>query len=114
MTLKTVNNICSVRCSFVEWVSQELMSFIKKKMNRKAENLTMSSSSSLDSIPEFSSIPLTPTPDMAKSARRLMAGSNKQFEKITQTIALRKRELQKGKREEREASKKETARSTEM
>ena len=45
-------------------------------------------------------------------ARRLMAGSNKQFDKITQTIALRKRELQKRKREEKEASKKET--STEM
>ena len=84
------------------------------KMNRKAENLTMSSSSDQNSIPEFSSVPSTPTPAMAKSARRLMAGSNKQFDKITQTIALRKRELQKRKKEEREASKKETARSTEM
>ena len=102
MTLKTVNNICSVRCSFVEWVSQELMSFIKKKMNRKAENLTMSSSSDHNSIPEFSSVPSTPTPAMAKSARRLMAGNNKQFDKITQTIALRKRELQKRKRQEKE------------
>ena len=84
------------------------------KMNRKAENLTMSSSTDQNSIPEFSSVPSTPTPAMAKSARRLMAGSNKQFDKITQTIALRKRELQKRKKEEREASKKETARSTEM
>ena len=56
--------------------------------------------------------PATPTPAIAKSARRLMAGSNKQFDKITQTIALRKRELQRRKREEKEASKKET--STEM
>ena len=84
------------------------------KTNRKAEKLTMSSSSDHNSIPEFSSVPSTPTPAMAKSARRLMASSNKQFEKITQTIALRKRELQKRKREEKEASKKETSRSTEM
>ena len=70
-------------------------------MNRKAENLTMSSSSDQNSIPEFSSVPSTPTPAMAKSARRLMAGSNKQFDKITQTIALRKRELQKRKRGKR-------------
>ena len=84
------------------------------KTNRKAENLTMSSSSDHNSIPEFSSVLSTPTPAMAKSARRLMAGSSKQFDKITQTIALRKRELQKRKREEKEASKKETSRSTEM
>ena len=43
-----------------------------------------------------------------------MAGSNKQFDKITQTIALQKRELQKRKRQEKEASKKETRTSTEM
>ena len=70
-----------------------------------------------NSTPEFSTVPSTPTPAIARSARLLMAGSNKQFDKITQTIALRKRELQKRKREEREekkASKKETSRSTEM
>ena len=88
-------------------------------MKPKAENLTMSCSSTPsmsnhNSTPEFSTVPSTPTPAMAKSARRLMAGSSKQFDKITQTIALRKRELQKRKREEKEASKKETARSTEM
>ena len=65
------------------------------KTNRKAEKLTMSSFSDHNSIPEFSTVPSTPTPAMARSARRLMAGSNKQFDKITQTIALRKRELQK-------------------
>ena len=69
--------------------------------------------SSHNSTPEFSTVPSTPTPAIARSARLLMAGSNKQFDKITQTIALRKRELQKRKREEKEASKKETS-STEM
>jgi hypothetical protein len=64
------------------------------------------------STPEFSTVPSTPSPAIARSARLLMKGSNKQFDKITQTIALRKRELQRRKREEKEASKKET--STEM
>ena len=84
------------------------------KTNSRAENLTMSSSSDHNSIPEFSSVPSTPTPAIGRISKRLMAGSNKQFDKITQTIALQKRELQKRKKEEREASKEETARSTEM
>ena len=71
------------------------------KTNRKAENLTMSSSSDHNSIPEFSSVPSTPTPAIGRISKRLMAGSNKQFDKITQTIALRKRELQKRKRGKR-------------
>lgn len=70
--------------------------------------------SSHNSTPEFSTVPSTPTPAIARSARLLMAGSNKQFDKITQAIALRKRELQKRKREEKEASKKERVTSTEM
>ena len=70
--------------------------------------------SSHNSTPEFTSVPSTPTPTIARSARLLMAGSNKQFDKITQAIALRKRELQKRKREEKEASKKERETSTEM